>query len=98
MPAPHTDRRPDVLAWAQQHGWEHQAASLDDDQIVRDLFTKDGVQLRAVWLKTPFSEAMWARGLLLRPHKAPVTVPRVASAGPRASLEGILTGTHSSVN
>lgn len=94
MPAPHTDRRPDVIEWGNTHGWEHAEAVFDDGQIVRDVFRKDGKELRAVWLSTPFSDAMWARGLLLRPHRAPLTVPRVTSSGPRASLEGILSGTH----
>ncbi len=93
MPAPHVDRRPDALQWAEQHGWEHQSAAFDDGQIVRDVFTKGDLQLRAVWLTTPFSDAMWARGLLLRPKRPPLTVPRVTSAGPRASVEGILSGT-----
>lgn len=97
MPAAHTDRRPDVIDWAHAHGWDHHEAVFDDDQIVRDEFTRDGMQLRAVWLRTPFSEAMWARGLFNRPRQAPLTVPRVTSSGPRASLEGILKGTHSAV-
>lgn len=97
MPAPHTDRRPDVIDWASNHGWSHDMATFDDGQIVRDSFKKEDLELRAVWLATPFSDAMWARGLLLRPRRQPLTVPRVTSSGPRASLEGILKGTHPGV-
>lgn len=93
MPAPHTDRRPDVLEWAKTFGWEHTEETFDEDQIVRDLFEKDGMMLRAVWLRTPYSDAMWARGLLERPRRAALTVPRVARSASRASLEAVLSGT-----
>jgi hypothetical protein len=97
MPAPHTDRRPDVIKWAATHGWSHDEATFDEGQIVRDVFTKEGMELRAIWLSTPFSDAMWARGLLLRPKRPPLTVPRVTSSGARASLEALLNGTHPAV-
>lgn len=97
MPPAHTDRRPDVIAWGDAHGWKHEEATFDEGQIVRDVFTKGGVQLRCVWLSTPFSDAMWARGLLIRSKRLPLTVPRVTSSGPRASVEAILNGTHPAV-
>lgn len=97
MPAAHVDRRPDALKWGKEHGWEHEDQAYDDGQIVRDVWSKGDLQLRAVWLKTPFSEAMWARGLLLHPKSLPVTVPRVSSTGPRPSVETVLKGTHPSL-
>lgn len=93
MPAPHTDRRPDVLDWAREYGWTHESATYDDGQIIRDLFSKNDLVLRAVWLHTPYSDAMWARGLLERPMRAPLTVPRVSKSSTRPSLETVLKGT-----
>jgi len=92
MPAPHTDRRPDVLQWASQYNWSHDEARFDNGQIIRDEFRKDDMVLRAVWLHTPYSEAMWARGLLERPMRAPLTVPRVSRSTSRPSLETVLSG------
>jgi hypothetical protein len=93
MPAPHTDRRPDVLEWAEQHGWVNDSQVFDDGQIIRDLFSKNDMVVRAVWLHTPYSDAMWARGLLERPKRAPMTIPRVSRSTSRPSLEAVLTGT-----
>lgn len=97
MPAAHVDRRPDVLDWASEYGWTHDEAHYDDGQIVRDIFTKGELQVRAVWLSTPFSDAMWARGLLTRTSKAPLTLPKVTGTGTRATVEGVLKGTHPAV-
>lgn len=93
MPASHTDRRPDVLRWASEYNWSHDEARFDSGQIIRDEFRKDDMVLRAVWLHTPYSEAMWARGLLERPRHAPKTVPRVSRSANRPSLEAVLSGT-----
>ncbi|KOX33969.1 hypothetical protein ADK67_04785 [Saccharothrix sp. NRRL B-16348] len=65
----------------------------DDGQITRDLFRKDGMVVRAVWLRTPYSDAMWARGLMERPTRAPMTIPRVARSTTHPSLEAVLCGT-----
>ena len=89
MPAPQTDRRPDAIQWAKDHGWTWQTKTFDGE-IVRDVFVKEDRELsRCFWLSTPFSEAMWARGYLLLPHDA-VTVPRVTSGGTRPSVETVL--------
>jgi hypothetical protein len=93
MPAPHTDRRPDVLRWATEHRWVHDEATFDNGQIIRDEFRKNGMVVRAVWLHTPYSDAMWARGLLERPMRAPMTIPQVARSASRTSLEAVLSGT-----
>jgi hypothetical protein len=93
MPAAHTNRRPDALDWANSNGWSHESVTYDDGQIIRDMFTRDGLTLRAVWLSTPFSDAMWARGLLSLPGRA-VTVPRVSGGTRRPTLETVLNLTH----
>ncbi|MEV7037525.1 hypothetical protein [Amycolatopsis sp. NPDC051061] len=36
---------------------------------------------------------MWARGLLERPMRAPLTIPRAARSTSRPSLEAVLNGT-----
>ena len=89
MPAAHTNRRPDALDWAKENGWAHDAATFDEGQIIRDTFTREGLTLRAVWLSTPFSDAMWARGLLLTGQRA-VTVPRVSGKGQRPTVDSVL--------
>jgi hypothetical protein len=93
VPAPHTDRRPDVLQWASVYGWQHDQTIFDDGQIIRDIFRKDDMVVRAVWLRTPYSDAMWARGLFEKPLRAPMTIPRVARSASRPSLEAVLSGT-----
>lgn len=93
MPAAHTNRRPDALDWAKEHAWSVESATFDDGQIIRDTFTRPGMTLRAVWLSTPFSDAMWARGLLSAHDKA-VTVPRVSGGKQRPTLQSVLTLTH----
>jgi len=89
MPAPQIDRRPDALDWAKTYGWEHKQDIGFDGEVIRDVFTKGELELRCFWLTTPFSDAMWARGYLLKKHAA-VTVPRVTSAGARPSVETVL--------
>jgi hypothetical protein len=92
MPAPHTDRRPDAIDWSNQHGW-HWETTTFDNEVIRDVFKKQNRELRCFWLKTPFSDAMWARGYLLLPHDS-VTVPRVSSSGARPSVESVLKLQH----
>ena len=93
LPAAHTNRRPDALEWAHEHNWDHSEATFDDGQIIRDTFQRSGLTLRAVWLSTPFSDAMWARGLLSTGDRA-VTVPRVSGSTHRPTLQSVLTLTH----
>lgn len=93
MPAPQTDRRPDVLEWAKGSGWKLDLTTGFEGEVIRDVFTREGMELRCFWLSTPFSEALWARGYLLMPHRA-VTVPRVTSLGPRPSVEAVLKLQH----
>jgi hypothetical protein len=92
MPAPHTDRRPDAKSWATEFGWKH-TETIFEGEVIRDVFTKGDRELRCVWLRTPFSDAMWARGYLLLPHDS-VTVPRVTSGGTRPSVETVLKLQH----
>src|SRR3954452_20848421 len=93
MPAAHTNRRPDALEWAKANGWTHESATFDGGQIIRDIFSRGALSLRAVWLSTPFSDAMWARGLVTTGQKA-VTVPRVSGATKRPTVESVLTLKH----
>ena len=93
MPAPQTDRRPDALEWAKGNGWKHDLKTGFESEVIRDVFTREGLELRCFWLSTPFSEALWARGYLLMPHRA-VTVPRVSSSGTRPSVEAVLKLQH----
>ena len=92
VPAPQVDRRPDALAWAKEFGWTLTTTQFDKE-VVRDVFVKEGLELRCFWLKTPFSDALWARGYLLLPHHA-VTVPRVTSDLTRPSVETVLKLQH----
>lgn len=92
MPAPQTDRRPDAIQWAKDHGWSWKTTTFDNE-VIRDVFTKEDRELRCFWLSTPFSDAMWARGYLLLPHDR-VTVPRVTSSGTRPSVETVLKLEH----
>ncbi len=50
-------------------------------------------ELRCFWLRTPFSDAMWARGYLLLPHGL-FAVPRVTSGGRLPSVESVLKLQH----
>ncbi len=93
MPAAHTDRRPDALNWAKENGWTHESNTFDDGQIIRDIFMRKNLTLRAVWLSTPFSDAMWARGLVATGGRA-VTIPRVSGSTNRPTLESVLTLQH----
>lgn len=93
MPAEHTNRRPDALEWASTHNWARETETYDHGQIIRDTFTREGLVLRAVWLSTPFSTAMWARGLLTTSERE-VTVPRVTGHTKRPTVESVLKRSH----
>jgi hypothetical protein len=56
VPAPH-NQRSNVIKVALLHGWQHDYETFDDGNIIRDLFTSDLGQVRAVWLRTPWSDA-----------------------------------------
>ena len=92
MPAPQSDRRPDAEAWAKEFGWKETTTQFEGE-VIRDVFTKEKGELRCFWMRTPFSDAMWARGYLLLPHGS-VTVPRVTSGGPLPSVESVLKLQH----
>lgn len=92
MPAPQTDRRPDVIEWSKQHGWSWENAAWENE-VIRDVFKKGEMELRCYWLHSPFSEALWARGYMLMPHRL-VTVPRVTSSASRPSVESVLKLQH----
>lgn len=95
MPAPQTDRRPDALDWAKENGWDHEQTIGFDGEVIRDVFTREAVELRCFWLSTPFSDALWSRGYLLhKAHFRSVTVPRVTSSGTRPSVEAVLKLQH----
>ena len=66
VPAPQTDRRPDALDWAKENGWQHEQTTGFDGEVIRVVFTEDGLELRCFWLNAPFSDALWARAYLLK--------------------------------
>lgn len=54
--APHAQRM-NVLGRANAHGWKHDMAIYDDGNIIRDEFTSELGVIRAVWLRTPWSDS-----------------------------------------
>lgn len=58
--APHAQRM-NVLGRAHTHGWVHDMATYDDGNIIRDQFSSELGVIRAVWLRTPWSDSgRWA--------------------------------------
>ena len=68
MPAPQHDRRPDVLAAAKTHGWQHEVGTTTHGSI-SDQFTRHGRTLTCFWHRTPWSDAYWDQGILSGPDK-----------------------------
>lgn len=52
-----TGHRDDILRIALSAGWTHAEAVLDGGTIVRDLFTSDIGEMRALWLVTEWTPA-----------------------------------------
>ena len=50
-----TGLRDDIIHTATRTGWTHDELSADDGAIIRDLFTSDIGQIRAVWLVTEWT-------------------------------------------
>ena len=61
MPAANQAQRPNVLIAAKRSGWQHDPGYFDDSNIIRDAFTNELGTIRAIWLRTPWSDTgRWA--------------------------------------
>jgi hypothetical protein len=59
VPNPKHAQRPTVLSTAKKCGWSHEHEVFDHGYIVRDVFRSELGEIRAVWLKTPWSDSLW---------------------------------------
>lgn len=57
MPSAAHAQRMNVLGRANAHGWTHSMAIYDEGNIIRDEFTSELGVVRAVWLRTPWSDS-----------------------------------------
>jgi hypothetical protein len=57
VPIAQRDQRSNVLKAGSKGGWTHDQGLFDGNDLIRDLFESERGQVRAIWVRTPWSDS-----------------------------------------
>jgi hypothetical protein len=85
-----TGRRDEIPRIAAATGWAHEDARLDGGKIIRDLFSSDVGQVRAVWVVTEWTSTGRFAGAVFSDRRQSKDRNAWSLRGARNSLESFL--------